>query len=319
MDEIKRNLTTFSESTKRIIDQRHESIRNEIQNIEQTFANLQRILEERKLAMIKQFEENEWQITNLLNTQQNTIDQYLNLTIVQELCIKKMLTSNDSMQILKFQSILSHNYKDFTEQYKKIDEGYTVTNYKFEKDNKDVEEISEMISKFGNFNSKSYAAKRDGIGWNFTRLDISKLGDETKFTEKTINYARGYHFSVKKPFYLYSIDIQSDYIGKHVGFVVNDLDVVISYGTIDSKDSTMKWLTIPLTCDIKNDYKVFVWASSGNGSYTYKSGNNLSRTINENCSVESKCIPSMLQIIIDSKIPTTNNTYFIDMILSIEK
>ena len=117
IDEIKRNLTTFSETTKGIINQQREIAHQQKQDIEQTFADLQRMLEERKRTIIKQLEDNELQTMNILDQQQNTIDQHLNLTIVQELCIKKMLDSNDPLQILKFKSTLSHNYKDFIEQY----------------------------------------------------------------------------------------------------------------------------------------------------------------------------------------------------------
>jgi len=81
----------------------------------------------------------------------------------------------------------------------------------------------------------------------------------------------------------------------------------------------MKWLTIPLKCDIKNNYSVFVWASSGNGSYIYKQGDNKFRVINQNYSVESKCVQSTPLTNIGSKIPISNNTYSIDMILNIEE
>ena len=63
----------------------------------------------------------------------------------------------------------------------------------------------------------------------------------------------------------------------------------------------MKWLTIPLKCDIRNNYTVLVWAPSGNGSYTYKNGNNQLRVINQNCSVESKYVASVAQTNIGSQ------------------
>jgi hypothetical protein len=318
IDEIKRNLTTFSETTKGIINQQSEALRQEKQNIEQTFAELQRMLEERKRTIIKQLEDNEMQKMSILDQQQNTIDQHLNLTIVQELCIKKMLDSNDPMRILKFKSTLSDNYKDFIEQYTKIDKGYALTSHTFEKDDKDVEQMLEIISKFGGINSKSRAVKRGGFKIG-SQLNISKPDGEIKFTEKTINYARGYNFSLKQSFELLSIRIQSDYVGQHVGFVVNDAGVIISNGTVNSNDSTMKWLNIPLKCDIRNNYTVLIWASSGNGSYAYKNGNSQLRVINQNCSVKSKSIASVEQSNIGSEITVGQNTYSIDMILDIEE
>jgi hypothetical protein len=213
---------------------------------------------------------------------------------------------------LKFKSTLSHSYKDYTEQYAKIDEGYTIENHTFEKEGKDVEEIVKKIEKLGAIISKSHAMK-------ISRLDVSKPDGDRKFTEKPINYARGYKFSLKQPFRLHCIRIQSDYIGQHVGFVVNDADIVISNGTVNSNDSTMKWLTIPLQCEIKDNYTVLVWAPSDNGSYAYKDGNNQLRAVNDNCSVESKSVQSAPQTSRGSKISISGNTYSIEMILNIEQ
>jgi predicted nuclease with TOPRIM domain len=61
IDEIKRSLTTCLKTTKSVINQQREGVRQEKQDIEQTFANLQYRLEERKLATIKQVEENDLQ------------------------------------------------------------------------------------------------------------------------------------------------------------------------------------------------------------------------------------------------------------------
>jgi hypothetical protein len=318
MDEIKRILTRFSRITKNTINQRREEAQQQKQNIEQTFANLQRMLEERKRTVIKQLEDNELQTMNVLDRQQNLIDQHLNLTIVQGLCAKILLDSNDLMQILKFKSTLSHNYKDFMEQYKKIDEGYTIACHTFEKDDKDVEEILGIISKLGRFNRESFIVNRDGIEIYTLPLDISQPYGKTKFTEKGINYARGYKFSLKQPFRIHFIRIQSDHIGQHVGFVLNDAGIIISNGTVNSDDSTMKWLTIPLKYDIKNNYSVFVWASSDKGSYIYKNGDYQPRIVNQNCSVESKYACCGPQISIGAKILITDNTYSINMILDIE-
>jgi hypothetical protein len=317
INDIKQNLTTLSETTKGIITQRQETVRRERQDIEETFTNLQRMLEARKLEMIRQLEENELQTMNSLEGQQNTIDQHLNLTIVQEHCIKKMLDSNDPMQILNFKSTLGHNYKHFIEQYKKIDEGYTIANHKFEKDDQDLQQIIAIISKLGRINSKSQLVERDSTRMNIILLDISKPDGETKFTGKALNWARGYKFSLKQPLHLHSICIQSDYMGKHVGFVVNDANVIISNGTVNSNDSTMKWLTIPLKCDIMDDYTVFVWASSGNGSYAYKEGDKDLRKINQNCSVESKAVEVPPQTSVGSKVTISVNIYSIDMVLNI--
>lgn len=316
MDEIKRNLTMFLKITKDIINKDHEIAEHQKLDIEQTFANLQHMLEKRKLAIIKQLQDNNLQAANVLNERQNSIDQHVNLAVVQELCLKKMLDSNDPMQILKFKSTLSRNYKDFTEQYKKIDEGYTIARHTFKKDDKDVEQISGIFSKLGEVNSESYTVKIDGI--EMLKLDISKQDGVSASTEKTLNHARGYKFSLKQPFELRSIRIKSDYIGQHIGFVINEADVVISNATINSEDSTMKWLTIPMMCEIRNNYSVFVWAPSGNESYTCKPGDCQPRMINQNCSAESKYTLCTPPINVGSKISVGQNVYSIDMILNIE-
>jgi tripartite motif-containing protein 56 len=317
-EEIKGNLTKLSDKTKSITNQQRQTAEEQKQDIEQTLAYLQRRLEERKCSLIKQLEDQGLETMNMLDQQQTIIDQHLNLSIIQEIYIRKMLESNDPMQILKFKSTLSHNYKDFTEQYRKIDEGYTRMSHTFEKDDKDLQQISEKISRFGNINSKSHEVKRDDFKAKTSELDISKPGGETEFTRCT-GYARGYKFSLKQPLKLRWIRIRSDCIGQLVGFVVNDDNVVIENGTINSDDSTMKWLTIPLKCDIKNNFTVFVYALSGNGSYTYKPGDSKLRVVNQNCSVESKSVSDIPQTSIGSKISIRRNSYSIDMILNIEE
>ncbi|CAF4509485.1 unnamed protein product, partial [Rotaria sp. Silwood2] len=81
-----------------------------------------------------------------------------------------------------------------------------------------------MISNFDSINSKSYVIK--GYGTTPNSLNISKPDGGTKFTEKHINYARGYKFQLKQLLQLHSIQIQFDYVGQHIGVVVNDGGVV---------------------------------------------------------------------------------------------
>jgi len=320
INEIKRNLTQFSTTTKHAIDRQREIVRHEKQNTEQTFDTLQRSLEERKHTLIKELEDEELQTIKILNRQQNAIDQHLNLTILQELCIKKMLDSNDSMQVLIFKSTLSHNYTDFTEQYKKIDEGCIIMRHTFKKDDKDFDQISEKISELGNIKSKPHVVKRDGITVKTRPLGISKVSESSSDSiSKEHNIARGYKFSLKQPMRLRSIRIQSDHVGQIIGFVVDDVNTVIQKGTINSINATMKWVIIPIECDLKNNYGVFVLPPSDNGSYTYKNGNHQFRTINENCSVKSKYCNIATQLNVGSQLTIINNTHSINMIIDIEE
>ncbi|CAF4077666.1 unnamed protein product [Rotaria sp. Silwood1] len=126
IDKMKKNLTKVLDETKSVTNQQIQIVQEQKQDIEQTFVTLQRILEERKCTIIQELDNNELQMTNLLAQQQRDIDQYLNFTIVQELCVKRMLNSNDPMQILKLKSTLSQNANDFVVQYKKIGEDYTI-------------------------------------------------------------------------------------------------------------------------------------------------------------------------------------------------
>ncbi|CAF5061804.1 unnamed protein product, partial [Rotaria sp. Silwood1] len=113
IDKMKKNLTKVLDETKSVTNQQIQIVQEQKQDIEQTFVTLQRILEERKCTIIQELDNNELQMTNLLAQQQRDIDQYLNFTIVQELCVKRMLNSNDPMQILKLKSTLSQNANDF--------------------------------------------------------------------------------------------------------------------------------------------------------------------------------------------------------------
>jgi hypothetical protein len=319
IDEIMRNLTTCSETTKRIINQQREVIRQEKQDIEQTFASLQLLLEERKVEIIRQLEDNELQTMNTLNRHRVTINQHINLAIVQDLCLKEMLDSNDSMTILKFSSALYHNYSHFVEKYNKIDDGYVIKTHLLNKYDKDVQQLLGIILRFGHINSRSWMIKGDSVTIKTLSLDISRVGGNAGSIMREENIARGYKFSVKQALKLRSIQIHSDHVGQIIGFVVDDTGIIIQKGTINSTHAAMKWLRIKLKCDIQNNYTILVLPPSDNGSYTYKNDDSQLRIINQNCSVESKYVHSVTQINVDSKLTVDNSTYSIDMILDIEE
>ncbi|CAF1131150.1 unnamed protein product [Adineta steineri] len=318
INENKQNLTQYSTAIKNAITLQHQKTIQERNDIGQMFENLQRMLEERKCVLIKELEDKEIQSINILNQQQINIDQHLNLTTVQELCIRQILNSDDPIQILKFKSTLSHNYNDFIEEYRKIDKGTTIMAHIFKRNDKDFEDVKDMIFKLGNIHSELYRMNKDGVAIKTISLDISKISDnKNTIVAKEHSVARGYKFSLKQPMKLRSIGIQSDYNGSHVGFIVNDAGLIIHRGIANSNDSTMKRLLIPLEGDIKNDYTVLVCGQSGNGSFVYKKGDTKFRAINDNCAVQSKHIFPVGETNIGSKANIGDNTYSIDMILDI--
>jgi hypothetical protein len=229
-----------------------------------------------------------------------------------------MLDSDDPIQILKFKSTLSHSYRDYTEQYAKIDEGYTIKSQTFEKEDKDVEEIVKKIETLGSTISKSHAVKRVGIDMEWSNLDVSRANGITALISKKDNRARGYKFTLKKSLKLRSIQIHSNQVGQIIGFVVDGAGIIIQKGTMNSTTATMKWLHIPLECDVQNNYSVLVLTPPDNGSYTCKKGFSLCRMVNRNCLVESKGAHLVPQINVGSKVTVDHNIYSIDMILEVE-
>ncbi|CAF0999882.1 unnamed protein product [Adineta steineri] len=320
INEIKRNLTQFSTTTKNAIERQREIARHEMQDTAQTFANLQQMLEERKCILTKELKDEEIQSIKILNQQQINIDQHLNLTTVQELCIRQILNSDDPIQILKFKSTLSHNYNEFIEKYRKIDEGCIIMRDTFKRNDKDLEDLQDMISKLGSITSKAHVVKKDGVAIRTIPLDISKISDSSNsIISKEQNIARGYKFSLKQPMKLRSIRIQSDHIGQVIGFVVNDANTVIQKSIINSVNATMKWLIIPMEFEIKDNYGVLILPPSDNGSYTYKNGDNQFRKITENCSVKSKLCNMTTQLNIGLQLTVINNTHSISMIIDVEE
>jgi len=319
IDEIRRNSKASLEMTKCVINQQRKVISQEKEYIEQTFADLQRILEERKRTIIQELDDNESQTMNILNRQRAIINQHLNLTIVQELCIKKMLDSNNPLQILKFKSILYRNYNDFVEQFNKIDDGYIIKTHILKKYGIDIDRILDMIAQLGHIKSTPYIIKADGATIKTLSLDISRVGINTGPTTQESNIARGYKFLLKKSLELRSIQIHSDHLGQITGFIVNDAGIVVQKGTINSTNATKKWLRIPLEYEIQNNYSVLVVTPSDHGSYTYKIGDNQPRVINQYCTVESQYAQSVTQINVGSKLTIENNISSIDMKLDIEE
>jgi hypothetical protein len=307
--------------TKCIINQQRKVVTKEKEYIEETFADLQRILEERKRTIIQQIEDNESQTMIILNRQRATINQHLNLTVVQELCIRKILDSDNPnpLQMLKFKSILYHNYNDFVEQFNKIDDGYVIKTHILKTYGINIDQILDMIPQPGHIKSKSYIVKADGATIKTLSLDISRVGANTGSITQESNIARGYKFLLQKSLELRSIQIFSDHLGQITGFVVNDAGIVVQKGTMNSTNATKKWLRIPLKCDVQNNYTILVVTPFDNGSYTYKNGDDQPRMINQHCTVESKYVQCETQINIGSKMTIENNISSIDMKLDIEE
>lgn len=319
IDQIRRNLNTFSETTNGLLSQQREVLRQGKRDIEQTFNNLQCLLEERKLAMIKQLKDDTSQTTAILDRQKNIIQQLLNLAIVNQHCIEKMLDSNDPIQMLKLKSTLHQIYDHFVEEYNQIDDGYVIKRYLFKKDEKDLEKISGMISKVGHLNSTSWMVQGASVTVQTTWLDISRVVGNSGFMTRENYCAYGYKLALKKPLKLLSFQIHSDHLGPIIGFVVNDIGTIIQKNTTYSTNSTMKWISVLIGCDIQNNYSVFVLAASENGSLTCKNGDHQARVINQNCSVESKYIHSLPQISDNSKVKVEDHPVSLDMVLRIEE
>ncbi|CAF1064185.1 unnamed protein product [Adineta ricciae] len=317
---MKRNLMQFSTTMKNAIERQREVVRHEMQEAAHLFANLQRLLEERKCALIKELEDRQVETMKILAQQQMKVDEHLKLTTVQEFCIRKMLDSSDPIQILKFKSTLAQNYQEFSDQYHRIDEGCIIQRHMFKRDDKDLEHLADMILRLGNIKSKSYVVKKDGVTVKTIPLDLSKISDNrTDVISKEQNIARGYKLLLKQPMKLRSIRVHSDHIGQLVGFIVDENNNLVQKGVINSVNSMMKWVTIPVECELKNNYGVLVLPPSNNGSYTYKNGDNQFRKVNENCSVKSRLCSVANQLILGSPLTVINNTHSISMIIDVEE
>lgn len=319
MSQIRRNLTTFSETTKDLIQQQRELVRQGKIQIEQTFNYLQCRIEDRKCAMLKQLDDQTCQTTTILERKKNVIQQLLNLAVVNEDCIQKMLHSNDLIQVLKLKSTLHQNFDDFIELYNRIDDGYLIKRYVFKKDDKDIGNITSMILKVGHFNSTSWMIQGDSVTVQTTSIDISRVVGNTEHLTRENGCARGYKLTLKKPLKLRSIQIHSDHAGSITGFVVNHIGTVIQKSTTYSSSRTMKWLSIPIECDLQTNYSVLIVTTSDNGSYTYKNGDNQVRILNQNFSVESVYVHSLTHINVNSIVNIENHPFSLDMVLCIEE
>jgi hypothetical protein len=306
-NQIEKKLEVFLTTTKEVIDDQRELADREERNIEETFAKLHQLLEERKRTMIQQLKDQVLQTKNLLDNQQAVIDQRLSLTTLQQLCIQKMLDSNDSIRILDFYSNFYQNYNNFDEQYTEINEGYTIKTYLFKKDERDIEQISNIISRLGYTTATVRVVKDDNVTTKTSPLDIlgqcinTRSSREFNFSGEN-NIARGYKFRLTKTLRLQSVRIYSNQIGQITCFIANDTGVIIQNSTINSTEPIMKCLSIPIECDIRNHYSVFVVTSANNGLYICKKGDDRPHTVNKDCSVESMYTHAVAQVTIGSKI-----------------
>ncbi|CAF1064393.1 unnamed protein product [Adineta ricciae] len=317
--EMKQNLIRLSDETQRIILQQVGTIRFEKQAIDEAFNYLQRLLDERRTALANSSDNQQTQTMRILTEQQMKIDEHLKLAAAQEFCARKVSDSSNPIEILQSQSNLLQNHLNLIEQYQKLDEGCTINQYTFKTDSKTQKCFAEMISTYGCIEKKVQIVKRNDIPSISTPIDLSKLNGTSALTGRETNWVRGYKFSLKRPVKLHAIRIKSDYRGPHVGFVVNEADRVVHHTTIHSFDANMKWVTIPINGDLADNYSVFVWASSGNGSYMYKEGDTQFRVINSSCSVKSVAIQCVTKITNGLLLAVIDNRFSIDMIVDIEE
>ncbi|CAF1064222.1 unnamed protein product [Adineta ricciae] len=317
--EMKQNLIRLSDETQRIIRQQNEMIRFEKRAIDDAFNYLQRLLDERRATLTNSLDNQQTQTMRILTQQQMKIDEHLKLAIVQETCARKVSDSSNPIEILQSQSNLLQNHLNFIEQYQKLDEGCTIKQYTFKTDAKTQKCFAETISTYGYIEKKDQIVKRNDTPSSSTPIDLSKPNGTSALTGRETNWVRGYKLSLKKPVKLHAIRVKSDYRGPHIGFVVNEADKVVHHMTIHSFDTNMKWVTIPINGDVADNYSVFVWASSGNGSYTYKEGDTQFRVINHNCSVKSVAIQCVTKITNDLLLAVIDNRFSIDMIVDIEE
>jgi tripartite motif-containing protein 56 len=318
MNDVKQNLRQVAQTTKWIMQQQMEMVEREQQTIQQTFADLQRMLEERRCQLIKASDERQAEAMETLIQRQNSIAEHLNLVTAQELCIEKTLVSTNPIQILQLATALSQNSQQVFDQSQTIDDSCMTPKHLFKRDASMLNYLADIISKLGSSQSNTCGINANENTAKRRPLDISMPGEESQLTPKNVNWPRGYTFRLKKALKLRAIHIHSDYNGPHLAFVVGADGIVMHTAVVSSNDTTLKWITVPLQCDIENMSSVLVWAELGNGSYTYKSRNNPIRAINADYSVTSTAVQSTARIRKGSRQTVCDNVYSIDMVLDIE-
>ena len=321
LNQIETRSAAFLRTTREVLNDQCELAQQEERRIEQTFAELRQLLEERKRAMIQQLKDQALETKNRLHNQQAVLDQRLNLITLQQVSIQKMRDSNDLMRILDFDTKFHQNYSNFDEQNTEINEGYTIKRYLFKRDDRDIEQISNIISKLGYTTTTALVVRDESVTIRTLPLDILRPDVNTRAPRADPgaggerNIARGYRFKLKRTLRLQAVRVYFDQIAQITCFITNDVGLIIQNSTITSTEATMRWLSIPMECDLPNNYSILVVTSSNSGLCTCRNGDNRLQVINDDCSVESIYTHAVAQVTNGPRILLYNSNTAIYMML----
>ncbi|CAF2738478.1 unnamed protein product [Rotaria sp. Silwood2] len=314
---IRENLEKAAVTADGIIEQQHQHYTTVKLDIDEAFKKLQSFLEIRKSKLIQQLDSFRAEETSILEKYQADMNEQLKTIKAREVLVQQMFDNNDSIQIMKMKKTLLDYDQQINQQCRRLEQGCTFAKASFNVST----DMQQKIAEYGVIKSENVVLAPDGAEAkkNNMFLDLSRPLCEYSTCQYETSYGRGYVFQLKNPLKIRSVQLEASIHGQVVIYVVNNSGVVVNKTSLISNDITMKWTTIPIIVELNTGYSILVWSPNKNGRFSYKSGDNNFRTINSECSVESKCAAINHDLSIGEQLTINRNTYSIQMMIDIEK
>ncbi len=281
-------------------------------NIDDTFLRLYQSLDLRKAELIRQIDENRAKETSILNKFQSDIDEQLKVFRARDMLAKQIFETNDNIQIMKMSHTLFDYDKQIREQYQRIDQECTFLTANFNEDTS----LQQQILTYGAILTDELPLIRK---INRVQLNLSRSSEDECQNPYELDRARGYIFQLKTPIKICSVQVKASIHGSIFVYIINDEGMLIKKTSLISDDTTMKWTTIPIFSELKDNYSLFVFSPNVSGKFAYKSGDNSFRPIDNNCSVQSKDTLINADIPIGTKLDVWSNRFSIEMMIDIEQ
>ncbi|CAF1000636.1 unnamed protein product [Rotaria sordida] len=259
--------------------------------IKQTIKYLQALLDARMEYLITTTTEKYLTQQQIIRQQKTNVEEHLKIVLIRELFLKHVLNIEDHIKLIQMKNDLITYNQLITDQYQQLIEGcfFDLQHFNIQDD---LKKIQQLIEDFGFMSIETFLTNCNDIQ---PLLKLSELSGEEKYQPFQGIYAYGYRFHLTAPLQINAVRVKVALFDQNLTLYILDYnDILIQKEIIQTNDTnstTLKWLTIPITCQIQHNYYIFIWTQPCQQSIpliAYRDSTNNLRQINKQVSIRSK-------------------------------
>ena len=262
-----------------------------VKQIETTISHLQALLETRKQSLIDSLTKHDEIQQRRIVQYSDHLEEQLKSTFVRELLLQRLLNTEDPFQVISMKEHVPSHDLILEQQYGQLIQGSMHDRPEFSV-GEDLKPMECQIGSLGVLSNRTFLIDADRIQ---PSLNLSLWEGEEKQLPCKGNDLYGYRFSLTKPMKISAVRVKAVLFGHELSLHHLNLDDILMQTrlvtTTNKTSTTLKWITIPIDCELKNSDCIFISISShGNNKplLVYRDFSRNSRKINEQLSIRSK-------------------------------